>query len=433
MSESSLYFDPSDGGSAGGVGVLGVQVECETDGAVAPLRGLFPEVTFEGRASEVVRLSSPLGASGLPTLTVDDATAREDAAFVTFEAWLHQAQPKDVSVSWWVESQDGQAMGGVDYALVSGVVTVPAGSRTAQVRVPIIDDDLDEPDETFLLVLGSPAGVSLDRLAALGTITDDDPPVGISVTGATADEGGPGTPGEVEFEVRLDHPEPGHDDLSGQVVSFDYETVDGTANAGGDYEAARGSARIMPGDSEFKLTVRLVGDDVHEAHEFFSLRLYNVMHAVPSDRLGAGLRPRRRRARAVDHRRLRHRGRRAAGVPGGPDGAAAPPGAGDRLLRDRERPRDGQGGHGVPGDGGRRGPGRLRRGVAGRRDLPGGRAVGDGRDGGDLRRRHRRGPRRDVRPGTGRRLGREVAEQRVRRRRRRLRHGHDSWTAARTR
>ena len=275
VSESSVYFDPSDGGSVGGVGVLGVGVECETDGAVAPLRGLFPEVTFEGRAAEVVRLSSPLGSSGLPTLQVDDARASEGDGFATFDVWLHQPQSADVSVSWWVVAQAGQATAGVDYAIVSGVVTVFSGDRTAEVRVPLIDDTLDEPEETFLLVLGNPSGVSLDRLAAVGTITDNDPPVGIGVVGTTVDEGEVGSPGRVEFVVSLDK-------VSGQVVRFDYETADGTAVAGADYVPARGSAQITPGATEFRIAVRLVGDVVHEAHEYFSLRVFNVMHALPS-------------------------------------------------------------------------------------------------------------------------------------------------------
>ena len=277
VSESSVYFDPSDGGSVGGVGVLGVGVECETDGAVAPLRGLFPEVTFEGRAAEVVRLSSPLGASGLPTLQVDDARASEEDGHIIFDVWLHQPQATDVSVSWWV-AQGGEATAGVDYAIVSGVVTVFSGTRMAEIRVPLIDDVLDEPEETFLLVLGNPSGVSLDRLAAVGTIDDDDSPVGIDVVGATVEEGTMGSlvpPGVVAFVVSLDA-------VSGQVVRFDYETVDGTATAGGDYVPERASAQITPGDTDFRIEVDLVRDGVHEPHEYFSLRVFGVMHAEPS-------------------------------------------------------------------------------------------------------------------------------------------------------
>lgn len=174
VAESSMYFDPAEGGSVGGVGLLSVGVECDTDGAVAPLLGVFPAVTVEGGASEVVRLSSPVGPSGLPRLEVDDARASEGDRFATFDVWLHRPGAADVSVPWWVVAQVGQATAGADYAIVSGVATVFPGDRTAEVRVPLIDDTLDEPDETFLLVLGDPTGASLDRPAAVGTIVDDD-------------------------------------------------------------------------------------------------------------------------------------------------------------------------------------------------------------------------------------------------------------------
>ena len=61
LSEHWLEFEP--GRDTGGVGVLGVQFLCETDGAVAPLRGLFPTVTFHGQAAEAgplaVSVSNP--------------------------------------------------------------------------------------------------------------------------------------------------------------------------------------------------------------------------------------------------------------------------------------------------------------------------------------------------------------------------------------
>lgn len=56
VAERWLRFDqPADAKpESGGVGVVIVEFACETDGAVAPLRGLFPTVTFHGQASEVV-------------------------------------------------------------------------------------------------------------------------------------------------------------------------------------------------------------------------------------------------------------------------------------------------------------------------------------------------------------------------------------------
>ena len=54
-----------EGGSlseAGGAVLFGVQFLCETDGAVAPLRGLLPTVTFHGQAVEVAIVQAAPGA-----------------------------------------------------------------------------------------------------------------------------------------------------------------------------------------------------------------------------------------------------------------------------------------------------------------------------------------------------------------------------------
>ena len=177
-------------------------------------------------------------------------------------------------------------MAGVDYAFVSGVVTVFSGEQAAEIRVPLIDDMLDEPVETFLLVLGNPLGVSLDRLAAVGTIEDNDSQVGIDVVGETVTEGTVGDPvavvGVVEFVVRLVDAESGLEAVSGKEVRFDYVTVAGTATAGEDYVPVGGSGAIRPGNTTFTVAVDLVGDEAHEAHETFSLRVFNVVDAEPS-------------------------------------------------------------------------------------------------------------------------------------------------------
>ena len=60
--------DPSE---ASGVGLFGVRFECETDGAVAPLRGVFPTVTFRGQAVEVAIQQGP------PRVRIGSSTVTE--------------------------------------------------------------------------------------------------------------------------------------------------------------------------------------------------------------------------------------------------------------------------------------------------------------------------------------------------------------------
>ena len=75
VTETAIEFtaSPNPDRFADGALVLEVHFRCETDGAVAPLRGLFPTVTMEGRASQVTVLADapPLTTGDGPTSTGD--------------------------------------------------------------------------------------------------------------------------------------------------------------------------------------------------------------------------------------------------------------------------------------------------------------------------------------------------------------------------
>ena len=43
------------------------------------------------------------------------------------------------------------------------------------IGVPIVDDTVGEPDETFTLTLSNPANAKLGTAQAIGTIENDDP------------------------------------------------------------------------------------------------------------------------------------------------------------------------------------------------------------------------------------------------------------------
>lgn len=64
-----------------------------------------------------------------------------------------------------------------DYQALDNSITIPAGSRSGNARIEINNDDLDEPNETIVINLGTPNnGVTVSNGQQVITIVDDDDP-----------------------------------------------------------------------------------------------------------------------------------------------------------------------------------------------------------------------------------------------------------------
>jgi hypothetical protein len=93
-------------------------------------------------------------------------------------------------------------------------------------------------------------------------------------------EGNGGTTDAV-FTVRLSAP-------SGQVVTVEYETADGTASAPGDYAATGGSLGFPAGTTTRTVVVPVAGDLLDEADETFLVRLSSPAGALVADAQATG-------------------------------------------------------------------------------------------------------------------------------------------------
>ncbi len=119
-----------------------------------------------------------------PTLSLGDASANEDDGSVTFTVGLSTASSNEVTVAW--ATGDGTATAGSDYTAANGTLTFPASGTTPQtVRVTIVNDPVDEENETFTVTLSNAQNATLaggqPTVEATGTITDDDTR-GVTVT-----------------------------------------------------------------------------------------------------------------------------------------------------------------------------------------------------------------------------------------------------------
>jgi len=144
----------------------------------------------ENDETVVLTMATPvnagLGAPSVHTVTIVDddpapavqftsasQSAPEDAGVMTVTARLSSPSALTVTLPFTVS---GTATGGgVDYSITASPITIPAGSTTGGVAITVIDDTLQEPDETVVIAMGSPTNASLGAITThTATIVDND-------------------------------------------------------------------------------------------------------------------------------------------------------------------------------------------------------------------------------------------------------------------
>ena len=216
-------------------------------------------------------------------LSIADAEAVEGAGEVSFVVTLDGPSAAEVTVGYATAdpagSVDPVAGAGIDYESASGMLTFAPGEVSQTIRVQVLDDELDELDETFALVLSDLQGATLGRGSALGTIRDDDEPPALSIAGDT----GPEDVGELVFSVTL---------MARALteVTVNYATMDDTAIAGDDYEPVEGTLTFAPGETARTIRVAVVDDAVDEAdEEIFAVTLSGPSGATLAHALATGV------------------------------------------------------------------------------------------------------------------------------------------------
>ena len=115
-------------------------------------------------------------------------------------------------------------------------------------------------------------GDAADKVAADCEIVQGLPKPAISVTGGSQAEGSAGSR-PLNFTVTLAKKSP-------LRVTVSYATADGTATAGTDYTAAKGTLVFAPGETSKTVAVSIVGDTAGEPDETFMLTLSSPVNGV---------------------------------------------------------------------------------------------------------------------------------------------------------
>ena len=217
-----------------------------------------------------------------PALSIDDVAVDEGSAGntpATFTVTLTGASAQTVTVNY--ATSDGTATQPADYASKSGTITYnPGETGTRTVTVSVVGDTADEPNETFNVTLSGVTNATISDNTGVGTIRDDDGLPSLSVGDVTVTEGNAG-PTTATFTVSLLP-------ASGQAVSVNYATADGTATQPGDYEAAGGTVNFGIGETTKTVTVNVNGDTSVESNETFFVNLSNPSNATVTDGQGQG-------------------------------------------------------------------------------------------------------------------------------------------------
>ncbi|KAM9362922.1 sodium/calcium exchanger 1a isoform 4-T4 [Symphorus nematophorus] len=196
-------------------------------------------------------------------------------------------------------TEDGTANAGSDYQFTEGTIVFKPGETEKEIRIDIIDDDIFEEDEHFLVHLSNVKVVSegtgsdnyeanhVDALAGLGlpctaivTIFDDDhagiftfeePVVTVSES-----------VGVMEVKVIRTSGARG-------VVVVPYKTTEGTAKGGGeDFEDTHGVLEFE-NDEIFKtIQINIIDDEEYEKNKNFFLEIGEPRLLEMSERKGGG-------------------------------------------------------------------------------------------------------------------------------------------------
>lgn len=176
-----------------------------------------------------------------PVVSINDVTAIEgtdDYATYTIEVTNISVEDIDLDLTLTAGTATGA---GIDFDAAAGglevfdgtdwvaatTATIKAGEFSAQVRVPIVDDNIDEPDENYTLQVDVISGTTTNiQVVGTGTIIDDDAAPDVTIDDATASEGD-----FLVFDVSLSNP-------SSSPIVLNFSATDLSASTATDYSSA---------------------------------------------------------------------------------------------------------------------------------------------------------------------------------------------------
>jgi hypothetical protein len=249
------------------------------------------DTRFESDESFTVNLDAPsaaviLDGTALATIKNDDSrptvqfaltssAGAESSSPVELEVNLTNDSFETVTVPYSVHLASTATGGGADYTLLgSGTLSFSPGDKSGSISFTVVDDSLDEFDETLLVDLSAATNATLGAPATHAyTIQDNDaePDVAFAAANSTASEAT--TP--VVLAATLSAP-------SAKTITVNYAASGAsTANASGvDYTLAPGILTFNPGETSQDVSLTVNDDNLDENDEQVVIDLATPVNAT---------------------------------------------------------------------------------------------------------------------------------------------------------
>ncbi|WP_124981883.1 Calx-beta domain-containing protein, partial [Nonlabens xiamenensis] len=193
-----------------------------------------------------------------PTFNVGDVTVAEDAG--TASVTVSILNPSSVDTVIDITTADNTAIAPGDYTSTTTMVTIPAGSTSVNVLIPITDDAMGEPTENFTVTGTLNTGVTSNNTDdGTVTITDNDAPTFNVGDVTVAEDAGTGS-----VTVSISNP-------SSVDTVIDITTADNTAIAPGDYTSTTTTVTIPAGSTSVNVLIPITDDAIGEPTENFTV------------------------------------------------------------------------------------------------------------------------------------------------------------------
>ncbi len=255
----SLTFTPADWGTQKTVILEALEDENDFEDEAFDLTLMANGGEFNGLSKKV---SITIEDDDVPLqaviLSINDKRVREDEKKLQLEVELSRATDEVVTVQY--ESSDLTAEAGADYTASRGFVIFDPQTTRGVIQFDIHDDENPEGEETFEVTLSNPKNAILGRATATATILDPNSVSIVRIEDAV-------TEGDaMHFAVHIFPP-------SSKPITVHYQTEDGTAKAGEDYQATSGILEITPAEETMMIQVPLLVQEVTANPETFTVRL----------------------------------------------------------------------------------------------------------------------------------------------------------------